>query len=93
MNVDLRIAKGQKVFFGRIDVSGNTKTRDNVIRREIEVEEADLYSGVGLVESKRKIARLGFFEEVKIIKEMVSLMLSNLNVRVKRNPLVNFRRP
>jgi outer membrane protein insertion porin family len=63
------LTKGEKVFIGKIDVVGNTKTRDNVIRREIEVSDTELYSGTKLRQSKSNINRLGFFEEVQAIKQ------------------------
>jgi outer membrane protein insertion porin family len=62
------ITKGEKVYFGNMSVSGNTKTRDNVIRREFEVGDGGLYSGTGLTASKKNVERLGFFEEVQSIR-------------------------
>jgi outer membrane protein insertion porin family len=62
------VTKGEKVYIGNISISGNVKTRDNVIRREIEIADTDLYSGTKLRRSKANIERLGFFEEVQSIK-------------------------
>ena len=53
------IDKGEKVYFGEFTFVGNTKTRDNVIRRELEVSDGELYSGSRLNLSKRNIERLG----------------------------------
>lgn len=69
VHLNYQIDKGQKVFFGQLHVVGNTKTRDNVIRREFEVADSELYSGTKLTQSKRNIERLGFFEEVQSIKK------------------------
>lgn len=56
--------KGQKVFFGRINVIGNTKTRDKVVRRELKVREGELYNETRRRESVDAIQRLGFFDDV-----------------------------
>lgn len=68
VHLNYDITKGEKVYFGEFTFVGNTKTRDNVIRRELEVADGGLYSGTRLSESKRNIERLGFFEEVQSIK-------------------------
>ena len=82
------IIKGEKVYFGKMSIIGNTKTRDNVIRREFEVSDSELYSGTKLTNSKANINRLGFFEEIQIIKERDENQqgLLNLNVKVKEKP-------
>ena len=60
------IEKGDKVYFERINVRGNDKTRDKVIRREMKIAEGELYSQTALEESQRRINALGFFEQVNI---------------------------
>jgi outer membrane protein insertion porin family len=60
------VAKGQQVSIERIDITGNTKTRDKVIRRELRVYEGDLFSGTGLRKSKERVTALGFFETVEV---------------------------
>lgn len=66
--LDYQITKGEKVYFGEMTIVGNTKTRDNVIRRELDVADGELYSHTRLASSKRNIERLGFFEEVQSIR-------------------------
>ncbi len=56
--------KGEKVYFGRLNVVGNTKTRDKVLRRELRIREGELYHETSKRESIANIQRLGFFEEV-----------------------------
>lgn len=63
------ITKGMKVYFGELSITGNTKTRDNVVRREFEIYDSERYSGTGLRQSKSNIERLGFFKQVQAIKE------------------------
>ncbi|MFP4599846.1 MAG: outer membrane protein assembly factor BamA [Persicimonas sp.] len=67
-SVDLSydIEQGNQVYFGRIDIVGNAKTRDNVIRRELRIEEGELFSASKMEASRREIQRLGFFDEVDI---------------------------
>ncbi len=67
-NVDLTfdIQQGVKVFVERINIRGNTKTRDKVIRRELKVAEGELYSQSLLDFSKRRVQALGFFEKVEL---------------------------
>ena len=60
------IKKGPKVYFERIDIVGNTKTRDKVIRREFKVAEQGLFDAVGLRQSNENLNRLDFFEEINI---------------------------
>lgn len=56
--------KGEKVYFGKINVVGNSKTRDKVVRRELKVVEGELYSETRRRESLENVQRLGFFDEV-----------------------------
>ncbi|MFT3766897.1 MAG: outer membrane protein assembly factor BamA [Minicystis sp.] len=66
--VDIRVTIQRKtpVRFGRIEIKGNTKTRDKVIRRELEIAEEGLFSETGLDRSRRRIQALGFFERVDV---------------------------
>ncbi len=66
MDITFRIQRGDKVKIGRIDISGNSPTYDKVIRREIPINEGDVYSGSAVRESKQRLDRLGYFEEVRI---------------------------
>ncbi|MFZ5443649.1 MAG: outer membrane protein assembly factor BamA [Myxococcota bacterium] len=60
------VQKGPKVYIERIDITGNTKTRDKVIRRQLRVYEGELFSGTGMRRSKEKVTALGFFETVEV---------------------------
>ena len=66
--VDLvyEIKKGSKVYFERIDIVGNVKTRDKVIRREFRVAEKGLFDPRALRRSNELIHRLDYFEEVNL---------------------------
>ncbi len=67
--INYEITKGDKVYFGNLTVEGNDKTRDNVIRREFTIADSELYSGTRLRETRSNVERLGFFEEVQVIKQ------------------------
>ncbi|MFH1874814.1 MAG: outer membrane protein assembly factor BamA [Pseudomonadota bacterium] len=63
-DINIAIEKGKRIKIERINIYGNTVTRDKVIRREIMVKENDRYNERLLRESRQKIMQLGFFEEV-----------------------------
>jgi outer membrane protein insertion porin family len=83
--------KGEKVYIDRINISGNTKTRDKVVRRELKLAEGDLYGATPLKKSKQSLMNLGFFEEANIstVKGSAANKL-NMNVDVKEKPTGTF---
>ena len=92
VDVTFDIQKGSKVYFGRIDVVGNTKTRDKVIRRELVIEEGMLYSNRLIELSKRRVQRLGFFETVEITSQRGERDdLINVQVSVTEQPTGTFQ--
>jgi outer membrane protein insertion porin family len=66
VNVDYEIKKGELVDFARINIIGNTKTRDKVIRRQLKVVEGARYSRADLERSVRNLQRLDFFETAEL---------------------------
>ena len=70
VNLTYNMTKGQEVYFNRINILGNTRTRDKVVRRELKFGEGDRFSASNLKESKRKLTNTTFFKEIdmKIIK-------------------------
>ena len=65
-DLEIKIDPGRKVYVGKINVIGNTRTRDNVIRREFRLKEGELFNSKKLKRSKQRLNNLGFFEDVKI---------------------------
>ncbi len=61
-----RIKPGQRVHIGRVEIEGNTRTLDKVVRREMLVAEGDPYSASKIKRSEQRIKDLGFFEEVTV---------------------------
>ncbi len=74
--------KGTKVYFGRIQVVSNTKTRDKVVRRELRVREGELYNETRRRQSLENIQRLGFFDEVNFKTSTPSDKLDILNIDI-----------
>ena len=66
VDLNIQIDPGRKVYVGKINVVGNTRTRDNVIRREFRFKEGELFNSQKLKRSKQRINNLGFFEGVNI---------------------------
>jgi len=60
------IKNGERVYIGRIDVSGNTRTIDKVIRREMQLAEGDPFSATKVHLSEQKLKDLNFFDTVNI---------------------------
>jgi outer membrane protein insertion porin family len=72
VDIVVPIRRGPLVHIERIEIKGNTKTRDKVIRREIVIQEGDLFSESGMEVSKRRITALGYFERVDVSTEQGS---------------------
>ncbi len=64
IDLDFEIHKGPQVTVERIEVRGNTRTRDKVIRREMRISEGEVYDGSRVRTSKRRVQALGYFEKV-----------------------------
>ncbi|MFA7262725.1 MAG: outer membrane protein assembly factor BamA [Caulobacter sp.] len=66
VDVVFQVKEGPRVYIDRIDIVGNTRTLDYVIRREMNVSEGDAYNRVLVDRSKQQIRALGFFKEVTV---------------------------
>lgn len=87
-SINYQIEKGEKIYFGEMTIIGNTKTRDNVMRREFQVSDAALYHGTGLNNTKKEMSRLGYFEDIQILKERDETddTILDLKYKVKEKP-------
>src|SRR5690606_17161581 len=63
------IDQGQRAYIERINVRGNTRTRDYVIRREFDLGEGDAYNHAMIDRAERRLKNLGYFKSVKITSE------------------------
>lgn len=71
---------GRKVYVRRINVAGNTKTRDEVIRREMRQMESAWYDAAAINRSRERIDRLGFFDEVSVETPPVAATTDQVDV-------------
>mgnify|MGYP001488423364 CR=1 FL=1 len=69
VDVELIIKEGRHVYINRIDILGNDRTDDSVIRREFRLSEGDPYNSVLLKRSEQRIQNLDFFKKVEIKPE------------------------
>jgi len=91
VDIQLLITKGPPVYFNRVLVAGNTKTRDNVVRRELLATEQELYSGFKITQSKNALQRTGYFEDVNVTtKKTDQPDTVDVLVDVKEGPTGNF---
>ena len=65
-DVTYKMERGEKFRFGKVEVVGNTKTIDKVIRRNLDVSDGRTYTATGLKKSKENLTRLSYFKDVKI---------------------------
>lgn len=82
VNLVFEIDKGNKVYYGRFTMVGNVKTRDKVIRREMKIDEGELYNETRRRQSMENIQRLGFFEEVNFKTSTPTDQLDVMNIEV-----------
>ena len=87
--VKYTIIPGKKVYIHDVIISGNQRTLDRVIRREVYLAPGDLYSLTDLKDSKNALKRTGFFEDVKIEERRISEDEMDLLVKVKEMPTGN----
>jgi outer membrane protein insertion porin family len=87
VDVTYEINKAKLVYFNRINIIGNNKTRDNVIRRQLSVVEGDLYSRTKLKDSYMALNQLHYFEEIDFQSEKgPDETLTDVNIHVKEKP-------
>ena len=65
IDITITVGKAKKIYVRRIDIKGNTRTKDKVIRREMRFNEGDAFSNEKLKRSEQRIRNLGFFETVE----------------------------
>ena len=69
MNITIKVGETPRVYVERIDITGNTSTRDKVIRREFRVNEGDAFNALKVKRSQDRIQSLGFFGDKFEIKQ------------------------
>lgn len=84
VDIGFNIEKGREVYVRKIDIVGNTRTRDKVIRREITIGEQERFSSTKIQAIKPRVSRFGYFENnIEVATERVPEAEDRLDVRVK----------
>ena len=91
VQITFRVIPGSRVKIHDVIISGNTRTLDRVIRREIYLGPRDMYSLTDLRDSRNAIKRLGFFDGATIEEKRVDNSSMDLVVKVKEAPTGNIQ--
>lgn len=83
LSVTFDIKENAKVFVNRINITGNTRTLDEVIRREFRISEGSVFNVAKIRESRKNIERLNYFSKVDIDSERVDYDKADINVDVE----------
>lgn len=83
LSVVFDIKENAKVFVNRINITGNTRTLDEVIRREFRLSEGSVFNVAKIRESRRNVERLNYFSKVDIDSERVDYDKADINVNVE----------
>jgi outer membrane protein insertion porin family len=87
VHLTFEIEKKKRVYYEKIQVVGNTKTRDKVIRRELVVAEGELYNAADMNKSRDRLKRTGYFKEVDFTTSRGSTEEKiNLDLKVEETP-------
>lgn len=91
IDITFQVNEGPRVYVERINIKGNTRTLDKVIRREIRISEGDPFNRVLVDRSKSRIKALGYFGDVKIDEKPGSAPdRTNLDVTVEERATGSF---
>ena len=82
-NITYRVIPGEKVYINNVRISGNSRTIDRVVRREIYLANGDMYSRTDVDDTKKALKRTGYFEDVEIKEERLSKDRMDIVVNVK----------
>lgn len=83
INIIFHINEGERIFVDRINISGNTRTHDEVIRREFRIEEGDAFNVSKIKDSRRNVENLDYFSKVDIDTVAKDANKADLNVNVE----------
>jgi outer membrane protein insertion porin family len=87
VHITYEIEKKKRVSYEKIQIVGNTKTRDKVIRRELRVAEGELYSATDMNKSRDRVKRTGYFKEADFTTSRGSTEEKiNLDIKVEEAP-------
>ncbi|MBP3346588.1 MAG: outer membrane protein assembly factor BamA [Alphaproteobacteria bacterium] len=90
IDVIFNINEGERIFVDRINISGNTRTHDEVIRREFRVEEGDAFNAAKIKASRRNVENLNYFSKVDIETVPTDNNKADVNVNVEEKSTGSF---
>lgn len=91
VEVVFKIMPGEKVKIRNVVISGNSRTLDRIIRRELYLGPGDMYSLTDLADSRNSLGRLGFFDGNTIEEKRIDSKTMDLVVKVKEAPTGNIQ--
>jgi outer membrane protein insertion porin family len=83
INVSFAIDEGPRVFVDRIDITGNVRTVDKVVRREMKLVEGDAFNAAKLRRSQQRLRELNFFEKVNVTNVPSETAPDRTNIKVE----------
>lgn len=93
IDITYRINEGQRSYVERISITGNTRTKDKVIRREVLIAPGDVFNTVRVETSKKRLENLGYFSKVDtfpVDTEVEGRKYLDIQVEEKRTGSLNF---
>ncbi|WP_320034012.1 outer membrane protein assembly factor BamA [Campylobacterota bacterium DY0563] len=89
VDIVFNVVPGEKVYVRDVKITGNSRTLDRVIRRNVYLAPGDLFSQTDFTDTQNKLKRVGYFEDVRIEQKRVSKDQMDLVVKVKEAPTGN----
>lgn len=83
IDIDFDIKEGERIFVNRINITGNSRTLDEVIRREFRLDEGDAFNVAKIRDSRRNIENLNYFSKVDIQSVPVDASKADIDVVVE----------
>ena len=83
LDLTFHIREGERIFVDRINITGNTRTEDEVIRREFRIEEGDAFNASKIRDSRKNIENLNYFSKVDIETVPTDDNKADINVNVE----------
>ncbi len=90
IDITYHISEGQRIFVDRINITGNTRTHDKVIRREFRIDEGDAFNTSKIRDSRRNVENLDYFSKVNIDTVPTDDNKADINVNVEEKSTGSF---
>lgn len=90
IDINFHIREGERIFVDRINITGNTRTHDKVVRREFRIEEGDAFNVSKIKDSRRNVENLDYFSKVNIETVPKDDNKADINVDVEEKSTGSF---